>query len=823
MTTELEQARFRRVMELVDQALDLPHDERDVLLARECEDPVLRTEVEKLLAADADASECLSETAAMKLPSLLSELAEAAGDDEAPMTSVGPFRLVSRLGRGGMGEVWVAERTDADFEQKVAVKLLSGGRGGPDAVARFGRERRILARLTHPNIARLLDGGVTPEGQPWLAMELVEGKTLVAHCREHSLDLAARLRLFAEVCDAVQFAHRNLVVHRDLKPANILVTEAGVPKLLDFGIAKLVEEETDGPALTRTGERPMTPEYAAPEQVRGDVVTTATDVWALGVILHELLTGVMPYATTGKSRSQVEKAILEGMPARPSTRVGEPVAGLSPSALRRALKGDLDAIVLKAMRLEPEQRYAAAEALAADLRRHLSGAPVLARGDATGYLIRTTLRRHRVVVGFSALVLVALVAGLVGTLWQAKRAREEAQKSERALEFLVGVLRAFDPVERGGKPVTQSEILERGEARVTQDLADQPEAQARLLAVFAETWFNIGDVARARPPAERAASLQRATLGARSLELARTLVLLGRIDSFRGELPASERELEEALAIARLKESSDGPTVLEAVESLGGVKKLQGKLAEAERLNREVLDVDRRKLGEEHYDTLVLMANLGLVLADEGKFDASVEVLQRARASFVKGFGAKHRDTLRTSYHLARSLLGLGKLQQAEALSLEIHTMQVEVLGADSVDVTDTEQLRGQVLDALGRPAESLALFEHALRKEREVFGARHTQIAANLGAKSVALRHLGRPADAEAAAREALDAQLLPYGEDHNTGRLRSALGSALLDEGHVEAARAELGRALALEEKFLGAGHPDAVATRAELARAK
>ena len=520
MTTERD--RFRVVMDLVDAALDLPAAERDAMLARDCADDDVRAEAKRLLDADARAGDFLDEPAAHRI---------RAG------AMIGPFRLATLLGRGGMGEVWIGERV-SDFEQKVAVKLLPIG--DDSATARFVRERQILARLAHPRIAKLLDGGVTAEGRPWLAMELVEGLALMDHVTTNDLDIDARLALFVEICDAVQFAHQNLVVHRDLKPSNVIVTTAGDPKLLDFGIAKLLESDDHG--LTKTNERPMTLDYAAPEQVRGDVVTTASDVWALGVILHELLTGVRPYGAT--SRVDLEQAILAAAPTRPSSSA-------TSRSDKRELRGDLDAIVLKAMRRDPTERYASVEALATDVRYRLDHAPVVARGGARAYLIRTAMRRHRVAFVVSALVLTSLVVGLVSTLWQARRAREEARRAEQAQEFLISMLRAFDPREGGDKPITQRDILERGEARVS-ELSAQPEVQARLLQVFAETWYGMGEYDRAKIPGERALEIERRKLGSRSsIEVASTLIVLGDIDFEKGDFVASARKFEEALSIAR--------------------------------------------------------------------------------------------------------------------------------------------------------------------------------------------------------------------------------------------------------------------------------
>ncbi|HEY8073247.1 MAG TPA: serine/threonine-protein kinase, partial [Labilithrix sp.] len=571
MSTDADQKRLRAAMELVDAALDAPPSQRAALLGDASSE--VRAEAERLLAADACTNSVLSEPALAGAPSALDEATRAGTNALAPGALVGSFRIVSFLGRGGMGEVWIAERATADFDQRVALKILPVTDAA--AVARFRQERRILARLAHPCIARLLDGGVMSDGRPWLAMELVAGKNLVDYCAEHELDVDARLHLFAQICDAVQLAHQSLVVHRDLKPSNILVGDDGAPKLLDFGIAKLLEHAADAEPLTRTHERPMTLDYAAPEQVRGEAISTASDIWSLGVILHELLTGVRPYRTTGKNRVETEHAILAAEPSRPSAHVDDPLArgrplAASPRALRRRLRGDLDAIVLKAMRKAPKDRYATAEALAADVRRHLDHAPVAARGDATSYLVRATIRRHSVAFAFSGVVFVALVAGLVGTLWQAKRARDEARRAEQAQAFLVDMLRAFDPGQANGKPITQRDILERGEARLG-ELDTQPDVQALLLHTFAETWYGIEEFVHAEKTAERALDLERRTRGPRSLEAGRSLVLIGDSWFELGDYPRAASSLEEGLAILRAIEGPKGLTVASALNDLAGV------------------------------------------------------------------------------------------------------------------------------------------------------------------------------------------------------------------------------------------------------------
>ena len=383
---------------------------------------------------------------------------------------VGPYRLISEIGHGGMGTVYLAVRADAAFEQRVAIKILKRGMDTDAIAARFRHERQILASLTHPNIARLLDGGTTSDGLPYFAMEYVDGRQLVDYCESRGLDTSARLAIFRQVCAAVQYAHQNLIIHRDLKPANVLVAMDGTPKLLDFGIAKLLNADVAGHthAPTVAGMQLMTPEYASPEQVRGDPVTTATDVYSLGVLLYELLTGRRPYRITSRAPIDVARVVCEAVPARPSTAVTnpsdgpdaqEPITGAEtvptrevPSGqlraveaqrLSRRLAGDLDTIVLKALSKEPARRYPSVDQFSEDVRRHLEGLPVLARRDTWNYRAAKFIRRHRAAVGAAALTFLALVAGVIGTAWQAREARIARARAEARFDDVRRLANAF--------------------------------------------------------------------------------------------------------------------------------------------------------------------------------------------------------------------------------------------------------------------------------------------------------------------------------------------------------------------------------------------
>ncbi|MFT3693092.1 MAG: serine/threonine-protein kinase [Kofleriaceae bacterium] len=529
-----EQERFDAAMDLVDRAIDATGTERDQILAA-CPDSEVRREAQRLLDADASAGDALA------LPAYKAERTLRAGD------RVGAFEVEGLLGRGGMGEVWVANRVGADFAQRVALKLLPGR--DASAIARFRRERRILARLDHPRIAKFLDGGVTLDGRPWLAMELVDGKPLAEWCVDKPLEM--RVRTMADICDAVQYAHRNLIVHRDLKPSNILVTEDGTPKLLDFGIAKLLTPDDTDPDLTRTRERPMTLEYASPEQLRNAEITIASDVWALGVCLFEVLTGTRPYGGKGKSRPAIEAEILAAEPVKASSRGG-------------VKSKDLDAICLKALRARPADRYPSALALASDLRAHLADTRVTARGDSTGYLFRTMIRRHRAAFAIAFLALALVIAGVTGTVWQARRAEAQARKADRARELAIGMIEQFDPETAGDTPFTQRAVLLRGETRLA-ELADDPGDQANLLIAFAEVWWRFGDSAHALPLAVRAILLER-VLDPHGMGLEAALELAGKCEVELAAFAEARTYLDEARALA--EEHHDAKALAIVIEDL---------------------------------------------------------------------------------------------------------------------------------------------------------------------------------------------------------------------------------------------------------------
>jgi serine/threonine-protein kinase len=711
MLEGLTRERWGKVERLLDQAIDLDPEHRSSFLDTTCDgDPELRWEIERLLRSCERAEGFLAESAFEAYAPFLADLGPhglAAG------ARIGPYRIVGETGRGGMATVYVAERADDQYRKRVALKLIRRGLDEPHLVRRFLEERQILASLDHPNIARLLDGGVSDEGLPWFAMEFVEGLPIDRYCDEHRLAIDRRLRLYIDVCEAVQYAHRKLVVHRDLKPSNVLVTEAGEVKLLDFGIAKLLEDG-DAVGLTQTGLRVMTPEYASPEQVRGERVSTASDVYALGVLLYELMTGHRPYRSAGRNPHEIERSILEQQSSRPSSIVAQTdslaaaARGTSPERLRRRLRGDLDTIVLTAMQKEPERRYATAEQLGTDIRRHLDRQPVSARRDTWSYRAIMFVRRHPVGVAATTAFVLLLAGFGVMTKAQATRTARERDKAEQVSGFLVDLLRAPDPYLGQGDSVTVRELLDRAVERIDRELATQPELRADLLVVMGRSYEGLGLLDQSRRVLESAIDLRRRTtgedfglaedqillgevalqqgdfaiaesLGRASISTTRRLfgerhanvashaVFLGKVLSGTGRWEEAESLLREAVAIQRTQSPDSVLPLTETLTSLSHIRWLRGDPVEAEELYREALDLGRATLGDEHPTVAKLYVGMGQLLHERGD-PLAEEVLRHGLETSRRSVGEDHPNMAVAMTYLAEILADRGDLAPAESL-----------------------------------------------------------------------------------------------------------------------------------------------------------
>ena len=687
--------RWQQVKEILADAREQPQAERRDWLTSTCAgDAELLAEVTSFLEQEEHLEGFIES-------SVFSVVAAVAEDrDNLVGRKVGPYRLEKTLGRGGMGIVYLARR-EQDFEQEVALKLMPHSLVDQESVRRFQDERQILARLEHPNISRLLDGGTTEEGVPYFAMERVEGRPLDVYCDRCRLSVRRRLELFLPICSALQTAHQNLVVHRDLKPSNILVDESGVPKLLDFGIAKLLE--ADDPSTTRTtSRRILTWNYASPEQVQGGAVGTAADVYSLGVVLYKVLTGRLPGGLEKLSQLELMVAICQQDPAPPSVVVGRSESFESetgalhlvpgdvaadrdadPRALRKALHGDVDAIVLKALRKEPSQRYAGAAQLAADIRRHLSGLPVEARQGDRRYRLGKWAWRNRWALAGAGLVL-GLALTFTGVLATQLRATEQARdRSELVSEFLIDLFQAAAPDRPAGEEPRLRDLLDLGRRQLESGLEGQPEVEATLALRLGEVYTKLGDYDEAAELTGRALARLRTARGEDHTDVARTLNNLAVIYFQKGDLTRAGELFRQCIDMRRrLGEARD---LVKPMNNLAAIHMARGELDEAERIYRESLELRRAMPSSERgaVNLAKSQRSLGMVLLAQGRLDEAEEWLQKALETRVEFHGRDNPMVASVLIGLGRVEHERGELDAAEKLVAEGLATRRTHLGAD--------------------------------------------------------------------------------------------------------------------------------------------
>lgn len=646
----------------------------------------------------------------------------------APAT-IGGYRIVGLIGRGGMGSVYQAEDPKRRFEGAVALKTLHINALDEHSARRFRQERDILARLDHPNIARILDGGQGEEGVPYLVMELVAGEPVTDYCARHALSLRRRIILFLRILAGVSHAHQRLVVHRDIKPGNILVNANGTPKLLDFGIAKVLDNEAleVSAVHTASGLAMYTPHYAAPEQIRGEPVTTATDIYALGVVLYELLTGVLPFSEHQNNVSAVMRAVLAEEPKRPSTVRARPAPSprrRQAGPLHRELRGDLDVIVLTALRKEPARRYASVERFAEDLRRYLDERPVLARPDTLGYRALKLLRRYPFGIAGFAAFLTALVGLLVVLGVQNHRILAERDSAERerdtalaVQEFLVELFDAANPYE-GGEDPTARDLLKAGAVKIESAFSAQPLVKAALLDTIADAYERLGLYDDALPIARQALALRQAnapTNEAEQVALAVSLRMVGDLQRQLGQFDASAQTLERARGLAE-GASGDNPRALaEILNGLGIAYDKLGRYQDAIEAFERSAAITQAAFPEGHPGYGISLNNIGASYRDLGEWEAAWRVLNRALQAQTPLLEPDHPELAVLTYNLATVALGRGDVARArEFIDLTLAN-EMARLGADHPEVAITRRTRGEILAAQGAHTEALAEFEQAL------------------------------------------------------------------------------------------------------------
>ncbi|HEY7641255.1 MAG TPA: serine/threonine-protein kinase [Steroidobacteraceae bacterium] len=813
----LDPASWSELERLLDEALDRPPAARAAWL--ESLDPkfdALKPQLRALLlrAAEVETSDFLATLPGVELDAIAATAADG--------RIVGPYRLVRELGRGGMGSVWLAERVDGLIDRPLALKLPHVIGSFPGLAERMARERAILAALNHPHIARLYDAGLTDDGQPYLALEYVEGRPLDVHCRgaddAQPLDLRARLRLLVQVANAVAYAHGKLIVHRDLKPANILVNADGYVRLLDFGIAKILDEgAARDSALTEFGPRALTPDYASPEQIRGEPLTVAADIYALGVLLYELLTDRLPYPRS--SRPELEHAILNLEAQRPSEAAG------------RALRGDLDTITLKALKKQPEERYATANAFAEDIARYLDGRPVLARPDSAAYRLLKFTGRHKVGVAASSAALLTIVAGAAISVWQARVAIAEKEHAQEIERFVVGIFQEADPYRQAGRPLTAAELLRHAQGDIGERFADRSALRVSLLGLVGTGLMNLDELPAAESSVQQAVADAVSLYGQEHLETLRARVLLAEVHAARRNNAALRQELPQLLAAARAVVAQEPELLIRMLKAQTDLAIEESRFDEGEAPAREAFQLALRTLGPR--DALTVGAST---------LQAEAVMFSRAPPEVVLAEAQRGLDFALAAYdgrednprviqmrdvHI-RALDAMGRIDDAIAEGDRIIASAGATFGPTSLAVAyammNTTRLRmrvGDVATAVAHSRQSLEILRSRIDPEsREFVYARASYALALLAARrfdealpeldavlrfaethrgkdswdaitlryqhAVALASLGR--DAEARAEAALPVNT--SAEEYDEGWVNRMQGSVALLTGDYEAA---------------------------------
>ena len=830
--------RWTTLKAIFAEAMQRPPEAREAFLRQRCgSDEALLAELLALVRAgpadDAGLRDIVAEAAG--------EVTGGGADGERRL---GPYRLIRPIGEGGMGTVWLGERADEQYRKKVAVKILRPG-GDPSLASRFRTERQMLADLDHPNIARLLDGGETEGGRPWLAMEYVDGLPITDYCDRHRLGIEARLRLFLACCRAVQHAHRRLIIHRDIKPSNILVDEAGTPYLLDFGIAKLLDagQLQHTVAVTQHAARIMTPGHASPEQVRGETVTTATDIYSLGILLYQLLSGHFPYAVEGSTAAELERAICEREPTKPSSRVtgaqtwaeaaesdaadvGD-ARGTTVGRLRKVLAGDLDNIVMVALRKEPDRRYESVSALMADVRAWLERRPVSARADSAGYRLGKFLRRNAAGVTAAA-GLAVLLAGIVSYYtWQLAaerdRARTEAQVANQATDFLVTLFEAANPKRTNPEEISPGSLLDEGRLRIEEDLADAPRVRGRLLSALGAAYRAMGDYETALTLGDEALRIYDELYADRPAQAAPAKAALAHSLAQAGRLEEAAALFREALAELRGAGESAGRMLAGALNNYGMLLNKEGQFTRAEAVLEEVLAMARAGRDVPGRLRAHVMVNRAIARAGQSRYVEAVGDLERAQA-LLEELGESANFPL-AAVHLSMGNY-LGRLGESDEAMVHLDravALMEKTLGTSHPDYAGALMARSNLLGVLGRNDEAEQDIRAAVAVRTEALGGDHPAVGlAHHYLGTFLWRQRGRPEAAVEQYRHALAVYDESLRADHpyRVYTLNS-LGSIRLQQGRHEDAVARFDEALSLAEESLPPDHQQVVYAYRELGR--
>ncbi len=814
---------FDRVHELFLKAVDLDPAQRDAFVVSETAgDEALKKELLDLLAHDNRKSTgplthalgaAIDKTTRDRRRAILGRV-------------VSNYKLVSVLGHGGTGTVYLAERADRQYSAQVAVKIVDTATVHGELGQRFRAERQILASLNHPNIARLIDAGETEEGQPYLVMEYVHGEPLDQYCDRERLNILARLQLFLDICAAVQYAHQNLIVHRDLKPANILVTAEGAPKLLDFGIAKLLDvgDAAAVLALTRMNDRLLTPEYASPEQILGRAVTTASDVYALGVVLYELLTGLRPYTVPASaSQLELERSICISDPLRPSTAVRRAAhaaqndgpnqivevaaaRGVSAEKLERRLVGDIDAIIMRALRKEAQHRYGSVEQLAADIRRYLTREPVQARQGNWVYYSTRFVRRHAFGVSAGAAFAVFLSAFSIAMSIQTQRvaaerdrATLEGDRAETVSEFMLNVFGASDPFVSQGTEITARELLDKAAGRIRGDLGQHPEVRARLMEAMGRAYRRQNAFDQAIAFLQEAAHLRKQLPDPEGSKTTTVLTELALAFHQSGDFEAADRTLRQAMQLSESREKTISPEYARLLTNLGRVKHQMGDLASARKYYEQGLALNRSLLSPNDPAIAEILQSLGNLYMWENDGERAEHAAREAYSIYSQSLPERHPDRVLSQGTLADVLLARGKSAEAEPLLNQSLQAQIVLYGEDSSQVAAVYDSLSQIKRSQGLLEQAEELSRKALHSQALALGEDHYMTAYFHTALASLLAKRASYTEAEEHLRRSLEVYAKTLPPDHQyVASSEHILGELMLDTGRFKDAEALLTAAM-------------------------
>ncbi len=701
---------------------------------------------------------------------------------------IGPYHLLQLIGEGGMGQVWLAEQKEP-VRRRVAIKLIKIGMDTREVVMRFETERQALALMDHPAIAKVFDAGSTPEGRPYFVMEYVAGLPITDYCDRHKLSMRQRMELFILVCEGVQHAHQKAIIHRDLKPSNILVTEVDgkpVPRIIDFGVAKATSQQLNpGIMYTRAGMIVGTMGYMSPEQADsgGEDIDTRTDVYSLGVVLYELLVGALPIEFAKLAYDEVLRRLRETDAPKPSTRLrslGDTSVtnahnrGVDAVALTRQLRGDADAIALKALQKDRQQRYASPSDLAADLRRYLRNEPVAAHAPGLIYRARKYVRRHTLGVGLAAAIILLLAGLAVAQTVELRRIRQQRDRADRITEFMTNMFKVSNPGQARGSDVRVREILDKASTQVVSGLDKDPQDQAELMQVMGDVYKNLGLYPQAEPLLRRALATRTKLLGEKNAD------------------------------------------TLKSMYSVAGLLELQSRNAEAEKLARQTLDQRTRTLGAEDRSTVESMTQLGLILNEEGHYPEAEDALRKALEIAMRRYGSKDPVTTAAESTLAIDLAYEGKFPAAEEQFRALLQIDRDTLGADDPKTLAAGINVGAVLLQQDKYPEAEETFRGLVERERRVLGPDHPTTLLTMGNLALVLSLEHRRPEAEQLFRETLEIKRRKLGTEHRSTLVTAGnLADVLREEGKNAEAEALLRQTLAIERRTMGNDHSDTQAT--------